>query len=1042
MSHFTQRFRQVVSRLRGLPAVEDGTTILTYRELDQRASLLARRLRATGVGRETVVALALPKSADYLVGMLAVWYAGGAFLPLDPALPPERRAFMVRDGDVRLLLTSEGVACPLGRLGVPQVLVGSAADPEDDGSTPALASPAAEDLAYIIYTSGSTGTPKGVMVPHRGIVNLLDGQIPAFGLRPGARALWLLSPSFDASVSDIGTALLSGATLCIEPGPPAEIAADLIRILGRRRITHLDLPPSLLPLLDPDVAPACLETLVIGGEPCPPEVVRRWAQRCRVVNVYGPTEATVCASLCLCDADRWHRPLLGEPLPNVTFQVLDEALQPVPPGVAGELFIGGIGLARGYVNRPELTASRFLTVEGERLYRTGDRVVRHPDGDLEYLGRTDRQVKVRGQLVAPEEVEACLLKHPDVRQAAVLKRPIGADREGLVAFVVPTAAVPSERDLRAHLQALLPPWMVPQLFRFLDRLPVTRTGKTDLEALSHLDLAAVAAISLRTTVTTPRQQQLAEIWREVLERPVIGIDDDFFDLGGDSLAVLRIAALAEARGLPLSPAQVIRDRTIAAITGTTEETTPETWGGMTAARLREEVEEYLRKLELTATVGWGEVSEQFLTAGHDPVSSPRSASLAGVTAPGTRGSGCRPPSGKQHLPSYLHPPISRSGLPVRLLTGATGFLGSRLLYELLHRTDAQVRCLVRAEEEGAGLARIREAVERHGVHLPPAAWARVAPLCGDLTQPYLGLPPAAWESLCAEVDTVHHCGAWVNMVHSYEQLRPVNLGGTGEILRLMAAGRPKHLHYASTLSVFVSTDRNTGRMEEGDDLSETGWVYGGYGQSKWAAEHLVRLARPALRSVTVYRLGLITGDTRTGYAPERDQLGLFLRGLARLGCVPEAVRSDLRVDITPVDYAAAAMAHLSLGADPRPGLTTFHIAHPTGATAEDLICAARDSGVPLERVGEAEWRARVARHGSTAGAEAISTAFLSLCRSAEGDAAFQRQRTLDLFQSTGAEFAVDNTQAALAGSGIRCPPVTPELLQLYARQSLKHRTTR
>lgn len=965
--------------------------VLSYGDLDQRARRLAGQMQAAGVGRETVVALAVPKSADYLVGMLATWYAGGAFLPLDPTLPAERQAFMVKDADARLIYTREDVAGSLASFPLPRIRpwVGEAAKGESDAETFPVR---ADDLAYVIYTSGSTGTPKGVMVPHRGILNLIDGQIPAFGLRPGCRVLWYLSPSFDASVSDIGTALLSGATLCIEPGSPVDTASDLLRVLTRRRITHLDLPPALLTLLNPEQAPACLETLVIGGEPCPPEVVRRWARRCRVVNVYGPTEATVCASLCPCDPATWCRPLIGAPLPNVTFQVLDDSLCPVAPGEPGELFIGGIGLARGYVNRPELTAARFLMVGRERLYRTGDRVIRHPDGALEFLGRTDRQVKVRGLLVAPEEVEARLLEHPGVRQAAVVKRAIGGGREGLVAFIAPTQPGPTERDLRSHLRASLPAWMEPQLFHFLARLPVTRTGKTDHAALLGIETAPLAAVE-RTGVRpaeplTPRQAQLVEIWEEVLGQPGIGLDDDFFERGGDSLAVLRAAALAEARGLELSPAQLIRDRTLAAITRTNGSATPETWGGMATRALRDEVRDCLRRLALE--------DRAYALATARSCASPRTI----------------------------------------LLTGATGFLGSRLLCELLMRTKAHIFCLVRAEGEGEGLARISAAVERHGLPLTPADRKRVVSLCGDLAHPHLGLNASTWKSLCEAVETIYHCGAWVNVVHSYAQLRPVNLEGTAEVLRLISRGRPKQLHYASTLSVFVSTDRNTGRMEEGDDLTATEWVYGGYGQTKWAAEHLVCVAQPYLGGATLYRLGLITGDTKSGYAPERDQMGLFIRGLARLGCVPAEIRADLRVDITPVDYAAAAMAHLSLQGTGPAGLSTFHIAHPRGAYVGELIDAVRAAGVDLEPVGESEWRERVARRANAAGAEAASTAFLSLCRSAAGDTAFARQRTLDLFQATGARFAMENTRAGLAGSGLRCPDVTPELLLLYARRAL------
>ncbi len=357
-------------------------------------------------------------------------------------------------------------------------------------------------LAYVIYTSGSTGTPKGVLIEHRGIVNLLDAQVPLFGLRPGSRALFYLSTSFDASISDVGTALLSGATLCIEPPERLRPGPDLIELLRIRQITHVDIPPAVLPLLDPETLPACLETVIIGGEPCPPEVVRRWARRVRVVNVYGPTEATVCTSLCLCDPNTWDAPLLGRPIPNVAYRILDESGVAVPQGTPGELCIGGFGLARGYLNRPELSARKFIVHEGERLYRTGDKVALRSDGEYQFLGRVDRQVKIRGLLIEPEEIEAQLLTHPQIQQAAVVKRPLGRQsHKGLTAFVVARrgSSTPSVQGLRQHLARSLPRWMLPQRFEFLSRLPLNAHGKVDLANLAMRELSSPSDVSSSLT---------------------------------------------------------------------------------------------------------------------------------------------------------------------------------------------------------------------------------------------------------------------------------------------------------------------------------------------------------------------------------------------------------------------------------------------------------------------------------------------------------------------------------------------------------------
>jgi amino acid adenylation domain-containing protein len=454
---------------------------IRFADLENAAAGLAARLRELAGGHERPVALLIDKSPELVIAELAAWWCGAAWLPLDPADAVERLRFMLLEVRPALLVAGRAhraLAAELGAgLGAPTV------DPNERG---AVRTPPNQDdperLAYLIYTSGSTGRPKGVRVPHRGLVPLLDAQIEAFRLGPGKRALFYLSPAFDASISDIGTALLSGATLVIEP-PEALAPGELARTVARSGITHLDLPPALLAAISPDSMPASLETVIIGGEAAPPAAVRAWARRFRVINVYGPTEATICSSLCACD-ETWSRPLLGRPLPGVTFSVRNVDLAPVPPGTPGELCIAGRGLAQGYLQRPELEREKFVERQGQRFYRTGDRVVAGEDGEVEILGRIDRQLKLRGLLVAPEEIESRLASHPAVAEAAVERLD---DR--LVAFVAPAGSAESagsgsagsagsanEARLRTHLRLSLPAWLVPGRVVFLDSLPRGTSG--------------------------------------------------------------------------------------------------------------------------------------------------------------------------------------------------------------------------------------------------------------------------------------------------------------------------------------------------------------------------------------------------------------------------------------------------------------------------------------------------------------------------------------------------------------------------------------
>ena len=302
----------------------------------------------------------------------------------------------------------------------------------------------AADLAYVIYTSGTTGQPKGVAVEQRGLPALLHSQIEAFQLSAESRVLWMLSPAFDASISDVGTTLLSGAALHIEAPDGALTTRSLtpaavLETLHRRGITHADLPPALVAQLDADEAPQSLKTIVIGGEPCPPAAVRSWARRCRVVNVYGPTEATVCTSLCVCDPERWERPLIGRPIDGVRYMIDAPVADRDDPGATGELMISGPCLARGYVNQPDLTAARFVTMNGARWFRTGDRVRRDADVELVFLGRMDRQLKIRGYRIEPEEIEAAIRAMPTVGQCAVVARQVSLSLTGR-ALVAPVAS--------------------------------------------------------------------------------------------------------------------------------------------------------------------------------------------------------------------------------------------------------------------------------------------------------------------------------------------------------------------------------------------------------------------------------------------------------------------------------------------------------------------------------------------------------------------------------------------------------------------------
>lgn len=1027
---FVERFADVVRGHGDRAAVvECGESAMTYAQLHEDALAIAGELRRRGIVRERVVALSLGRSALHVAGMLGAWYAGAAFVPVDANLPAERVGFICRKADVALALTNGGDAIELFEsLGVEaidpstiEVAASEAAATERATASPAV--PALDDLAYVIFTSGSTGQPKGVAVTHRGIVAMLADQIDAFALSPGKRYLWMLSPSFDASISDIGVSLLSGATLHIEPPELLRAVDRLAGAIARRKITHVDLPPALLPLLDADAVGDALETIIIGGEICPPAVVRAWSQRVRLINVYGPTEATICTNLSRCDG-AWDRPYIGEPVADVGCHLLDDELRPVGDGEPAELYLSGSTLARGYVGEPALTAAKFITHHGTRLYRTGDRVVRHGDRRIEFLGRVDRQVKVRGMLVAPEEIEQRLCEHADVEEAAVVKQGGGAGGDRLVAFVVRRGGADvTGEQLRDHLLRALPKWMTPHRVELTDALPRNGSGKVDYAALAQR--CGVEAVDFACEEVTPSagarvgaametRSVLAELWRRVLAVAHVGDDDDFFALGGDSLAVMKLIVAAEAGGLRIEPEQVMCHPTLrglaAAIDGMRVNDNALAAADVTnaAAAARCNVNAHAAAAGMTCDELLRDVQPN---GWRDEL---RRTADGGITSRATL--------------AFNAPAQPRNVL----LTGVTGFLGSHLLVELLRQSEARIDCLVRAADGDGCSQRVRETLCRFGCDLTEEDWQRINIVPGDLTRERFGLDDERWRDLAASTDTIHHCAADVHMLKSYRQLRPANVDGTRRVVQLMAAGRPKWLHYASTLSVFVAGERIVGRLFEHDELSRAATLHGGYGQTKWAAEAMLRALDGAAGPVTYFRYGLLTGDTQTGRGAATDWLATFMRGLARVGCAPRGCE-HLCVDVTPIDYAVAATARLSLADMAQRTPRTYHIANPQHASLAEIIAAIEtETAQPIERVGVDAFVARITERIDDSDA---AGACLALCRHLPGRETHARHRSLDLFQSTGVEFDVSNTRRGLKGV-VQCPRPDQPLLRRYARNAL------
>jgi amino acid adenylation domain-containing protein len=549
-------FEEQAGRTPESVAVVCGGREVTYGELNARASQLAHYLRGLGVGAETLVGICVERSPEMVVSVLGILKAGGAYVPLDANYPLERLSFMLEDTGLPILLTQahllERLPAHAGRVVCVDTEwneIAAAAEENPEKLT------TSDNLAYVIYTSGSTGVPKGVELAHRGLVNMAQAQSRAFSLRAENRILQFASLSFDASIFEIVMSFAAGATLYLESRETLLPGASLAALLREQAITNVTLPPSALALLPVEDLPD-LQTIVVAGEACGAELVARWATNGRrFFNAYGPTEATVWATAAECGDAARRKPPIGRPIDNVEAYILDAHLQPSPVGVAGELYIGGAGLARCYLKRPALTAARFIphpfsSIAGRRLYKTGDRARFLADGEIEFIGRIDRQVKVRGFRIELGEIETALTKHRAVLDSVVMALEDAPDERRLIAYVVPREQpAPPVDELRDFLSARLPDYMLPGVFVFLESLPVTPNGKIDRRSLPAPDSARPDITQSFVAPRTPGERWLAERWCGVLGLERIGVDDNFFELGGDSIkAAVLINRLQEELG--------------------------------------------------------------------------------------------------------------------------------------------------------------------------------------------------------------------------------------------------------------------------------------------------------------------------------------------------------------------------------------------------------------------------------------------------------------------------------------------------------------
>lgn len=563
-----------------------GNQKITFEQLNGRANQIARALRRRGVATDVLVGVYMDRSLDMLAGVLGIVKAGGAYLPLDPGYPPNRLSYIIKDSRVGIVLCAgpaEDWRKPLGVGDDVEVLdlrapaawpgAGSDAGIETESEANLDLDGDVNQLVYVIYTSGSTGQPKGVLGTEIGMLNRLHWMWERFPFRTDEIGCVKTSLSFLDSFWEIFGHLLQGVPVALVPDVVVKDTAAFVQTLQDARVTRLVVVPSLLRVMlsnTPDIGTRLrrLTLWVSSGEALPPEIARRFREMlpsARLLNLYGASEVSADCAWYDVGESAPEDVAIGRPIPNNDIHILDEELKPVPAGVTGELYVAGVSLARGYMGRPDLTADRFLAnpfgPPGSRLYRTGDMARWRPDGALSYVGRADQQVKIRGFRVELGEIEAALRSHPALFQSVVIAREDGSSRKQILGYVVPVDGQSvSGSDLRSYLAERLPDYMVPAAILPLSALPLTPTGKLDRNALPAPDFS-----SHSQPPQTPTEQLLADLFAEVLELEQVGIEDKFFDLGGDSLSSIDLATRSCAAGLNITPLAVLQHQTVKAL---------------------------------------------------------------------------------------------------------------------------------------------------------------------------------------------------------------------------------------------------------------------------------------------------------------------------------------------------------------------------------------------------------------------------------------------------------------------------------------------
>lgn len=985
-----QLVESCVEKTPGAVAVKFNGSQLTYRQLNESSNRLAHyMIQRQNILPDSLVGICLERSLDMVIAILAVFKAGAAYVPIDPLYPQSRVDYVLDDAGLKFVITQEDLLSSMNFSDRQVIAIDNTEisrqfkNYSSDNVTSELVNSKPDNLAYVLYTSGSTGHPKGVMVEHSSVVNYLSHAKRNYFHDDVAGSVVSSSLSFDATITSILAPLIDSKYVELLRDDSL-LLAELNKRLTDETQAHLfKLTPSHLIALSQLSASEnnqVAHRIVIGGEQLTNKVLAHWRgsllRNSIFINEYGPTETTVGCSIFEVSSDNIltspdSAVPIGRAIQNTQLYVLDDKMQPVPKGVVGELYIGGIGVARGYLNKAELTSTRFIDnpfyqanqYSSKRLYKTGDQVRYLLDGNLSFIGRFDDQVKVRGNRIELGEIEYQINRLDGVDSAVVniRKSELGAS---LVAYIKPYKDYEKNfvSKVKQELIEALPNYMIPDSLVMIEEWPLTINGKVDKQALPIVEESSVKQSNAMAKTNT--EVRLVNIWNKLLHKTDIGIHEDFFELGGHSMLIMQLIAIVKNTfDLELATDFIFARPTISEL----------------ASGIDEAIELGMRQIVLPSRV---------LDLHTESILPERFKNIQGQ---------------------------EQTQINKVLLTGATGFLGVFILRDLLLHTDSKVICLVRGKNKSSAKQRIKDKLSQYKLW-QDAFIDRIEIVNGDLSHDQLGLSEKEWNYLAKNVDAIYHNGALVNFLHNYQSLKKANVDSTLDIVRLAITSKLKRVHYVSTLSVFSSIDSARDACKETTIPSGIG-LERGYAQSKWVAEHVLLKAKKQGLPLSLYRPGRITGDSVNGISNTDDFFYQMLRGCFELNI--DVYPNNIYLDMTPVDYVSRAIVHLSQTR--QNDAEIYHLFNPI-PNDKALFEAIQKRGYQLDACDFAFWQMKVKQRLSDLSPDRLAAFNVVLNMDPE---------VVSKKDVSSKAYDCDLTVKELAKAGIVCSAIDHNLCELY-----------